>query len=286
MSYVSPCSRFDCGLTRSVQIGSAPQAPRSGLHARFANNPHHATSLRRSASYLATPEPGWPSPAGVVTLERYEGIEAQEDASDGDWFTFVHSPSYKQAQMMFLEVLQQADGNRLYDVLAAQPYHVDTHMQLSEMMAQQGDQGASSTHLSRALYALSAPLPPTFPSGSFRLPYSQIENRALYLGIARKVALLVKRGTWRTAFEWAKIGLSISGDADPVGMLCWLDLLAPKAGQHEWFFKLIPALEAAYPSMCIGGYPGLAYAKALCLRNQEEEKKEVWSGLSTRRARS
>ncbi|BGP07100.1 Transcription factor 25 [Rhodotorula toruloides] len=256
-------------------IGSAPQAPRSNLHARFANNPHHATSLRRTSSYLATPEPGWPSPAGVLTLERYEGVEAQEDASGGDWFTFVHSPSYKQAQMMFLEVLQQADGNRLYDVLAAQPYHVDTHMQLSEMMAQQGDQGASSTHLSRALYALSAPLPPTFPSGSFRLAYSQIENRALYLGIARKVALLVKRGTWQTAFEWAKIGLSISGDADPVGMLCWLDLLAPKAGQHEWFFKLIPALEAAYPSMCISGYPGLAYAKALCLRNQEEEKKET-----------
>jgi len=226
----------------SPQIGAAPQAPRSHLHARFANNPHHATSVRRAPSYLATPEPGWPSPSGVLGLVRYDGPEAHDDDASGEWHTFAHPPSYKQAQLMFLEVLQQADGNRLYDVLAALPYHVDTHMQLSEMMAQQGDlgasarsfltprsprspcstyTGASSTHLTRALYALSAPLPPTFTSGSFRLPYSQVENRALYLGIARKVALMVKRGTWRTGFEWAKIGLGMGGAEDPVGMLCW-----------------------------------------------------------------
>ncbi|GAA5821980.1 hypothetical protein JCM3770_003032 [Rhodotorula araucariae] len=257
----------------SKVIGNAPQAPRSHLHARFANNPHHATSVRRAPSYLATPEPGWPSPSGMLGLIRYDGPEAQDDAA-GEWHTFVHPPSYKQAQLMFLEVLQQADGNRLYDVLAALPYHIDTHMQLSEMMAQQGDLGASSTHLTRALYALSAPLPPTFPSGSFRLPYSQIENRALYLGIARKVALLVKRGTWRTGFEWAKIGLGMGGAEDPVGMLCWIDFLAPKAGQNDWFFGTVAALESAYPQMHVHSYPGLAYAKALCIRNQEEERKE------------
>ena len=79
--------------------------------------------------------------------------------------------------------------------------------------------GASSTHLSKALYALSAPLPPSFPSGSFRLPYSRIENRAFFLGVARKVSILVKRGTWRTACEWAKIALGVGGESDPVGML-------------------------------------------------------------------
>ncbi|GAA5823581.1 hypothetical protein JCM11251_000686 [Rhodosporidiobolus azoricus] len=259
----------------SKVIGSAPSTPRqSHVHARLANNPHHAVSLRRTASFLATPEAGWPSPAGVVQLQKYEGPESQGEPGEGEWFTYVHSASYKQAQLMFLEVLQQADGNRLYDVLAALPYHVDTHMQLSEMMAQQGDLGASTTHLTRALYALSAPLPPTFPSGSFRLPYSQIENRALFLGIARKVNILVKRGTWRTAFEWAKIGLGLGGGADPVGMLCWLDFLAPKAGQQDWFFKLLPAIDTAYPAMRINNYPGMWFARALCIRNQEEEKKE------------
>lgn len=134
-------------------------------------------------------------------------------------------------------MLQQADGNRLYNVLEAMPYHVDTLMQLSEMQVQQGDlgtnltfcyvmqpthslfPGASSSHLSQALYALSAPLPPTFPTGTFRLPYCKIENRAFFTGIARKVSILVKRGTWRTACEWSKIALGAGGDQDPVGML-------------------------------------------------------------------
>ncbi|GAA5983888.1 hypothetical protein JCM5350_007587 [Sporobolomyces pararoseus] len=257
----------------SKVIGNAPSAPRSHLHARFANNPHHSTSIRRSSSHLATPEPGWPSAAGTLGLTRYEGPEAEFDPV-GDWHTYVHPPSYKQAQLMFLEVLQQADGNRLFDVLAAQPYHVDTLMQLSEMMTQQGDLGAAATHLSRALYALSTPLPATFPSGNFRLPFSQIENRAFFIGIARQVALHFKRGTWRTAFEFTKIALGTGGGDDPVGMLCWIDFLAPKAGQNEWFLKLVPTLEAAYPDLHVESYPGLAFAKALVLRNMEEEKKE------------
>jgi hypothetical protein len=119
----------------SKVIGSSPAATpqRSNVHARLANNPHHAASLRRSSSFLATPEPGWPTPNGVIGLQKYDGPEAQEEKARGgagEWWTVVHDQSYKQAQLMFLEVLQQADGNRLYDVLAALPYHIDTHMQV------------------------------------------------------------------------------------------------------------------------------------------------------------
>ncbi|KAM0755682.1 DUF654-domain-containing protein [Meredithblackwellia eburnea MCA 4105] len=254
----------------SKVINSTPQTQRSMHHARFANNPHHSTSIRRTPSYLAQPEPGWFPAAGVLTLSRYSGPETISDP--GEWWTYEHSQRYREAQLGFLEVLQQADGNRLYNVLEALPYHVDTLMQLSEMMVQQGDLGASSTHLSKALYALSAPLPPSFPSGNFRLPYSKIENRAFFTGIARKVAILVKRGTWRTACEWAKIALGAGGEADPVGMLCFIDFLAPKAKQNTWFLDLLVALPAAYPEMRIEAYPGLAYAKALCLRSMEEER--------------
>lgn len=203
----------------SKVIASAPAAQRSTHHARLANNPHHATSLRRTPAYLANPEPGWQPPTGVLGLSRFDGPEAVADPA-GEWWTYEHPAAYKQAQLAFLEVLQQADGNRLYNTLQFCPYHVDTHMQLAEMQTQQGDLGAASTHLGRALYALSAPLPPAFTSGAFRLPYSQIENRAFFTGVARRVAIMVKRGTWRTACEWAKIGLGVGGAEDPVGMLC------------------------------------------------------------------
>lgn len=58
-------------------------------------------------------------------------------------------------------------------------------------------------------------------------------------------------------------------------LLYRIDFLAPKAGQNDWFLKFVPTLDAAYPDMNITSYPGLAFAKALVLRNMEEEKKEV-----------
>lgn len=137
-------------------------------HARFANNPHHTTSLKRSASYLANPESGWYPSAGVLKLSRYTGPEFNND--EGEWYTFDHSWEYRAAQLSFLEVLQQADGNRLYDVLQNSPYHVDTHMQLSEMSTQQGDLGALFSALLARPSAIAdralpsqAPPPPTSP---------------------------------------------------------------------------------------------------------------------------
>jgi hypothetical protein len=58
-----------------------------------------------------------------------------------------------------------------------------------------------------------------------------------------------------------------------------IDFLAPKAGQNDWFHKLLSSLDAAYPNMRINNYPGLWFAKALVARNEEEEAKEVRSAF-------
>lgn len=199
---------------------------RSMHHPRLANNPHHSTNVKRTATLLAQPEQGWfplGYGGGAIELTRDGDGTARDDDADvdelGDLYTFVHTRRYKETQYMFLEVLQQADGNRLFDVLKLNPYHVDTLLQLSEMSAQQGDLGAASDFLSRALYAMSATLPPSFTGGTFRLAYDKVENRAFFLAVARKVAIFVKRGTWRTGFEWAKIALATGGPQDPMGML-------------------------------------------------------------------
>jgi len=68
---------------------------------------------------------------------------------------------------------------------------------------------------------------------------------------------------------------SIIGNTDSSKSTYRIDFLAPKAGQNDWFLKFVPTLDAAYPDMNITSYPGLAFAKALVLRNMEEEKKEV-----------
>lgn len=151
----------------SKVIATTTTAPRSNQHARFANNVHHPTSLRRTASMLVNPEPGWVPLAanrGGVSIARYDGPESK--GNDGEWWTIVHSQTYKEGQLGFLEVLQQADGNRLYDILESHPYSVDTLMQLSEMAAQQGDLGTYCPYLSSCSF-------PSFPQRS--LPHSALD---------------------------------------------------------------------------------------------------------------
>lgn len=53
-----------------------------------------------------------------------------------------------------------------------------------------------------------------------------------------------------------------------------IDFLAPKARQDLWFLAFVETLPSVYPSSQIASYPGLLYAKALCLRNMEEDKNE------------
>lgn len=210
---------------------------RSLYHPRIANNPHNKAVLTRKSA-LVKANPNWPPLGNALETEQYEGPEREAD-SQATWIKFVHTKKYRTAQLLFLEILQQADGNRLFEALRLTPYHIDSLLQLSEMSAHQGDQGAASDFLDRAIYALSSLLPSTLPNGSVRLAYAPVENRAIHLAIARKVAILVKRGTcvclfvrprcmltlvrnrWRTALEWAKAGLSLGGQHDPVGMLLW-----------------------------------------------------------------
>lgn len=65
---------------------------------------------------------------------------------------------------------------------------------------------------------------------------------------------------------------NFASDPFPLGSI---DFLAPKSGQNSWFLSTLDALKNAYPQMRLDNYPGLAYAKALCIRGLEEENSEV-----------
>lgn len=49
----------------------------------------------------------------------------------------------KMGEAMTLRIKADSLTRRLYNILQQCPYHVDTHMQLSEMQTQQGDLGES-----------------------------------------------------------------------------------------------------------------------------------------------
>ena len=96
----------------------------------------------------------------------------------------------------------------------------------------------------------------------------------------RYVVNLQKRGTNRTAFEFARLLLSLDPGGDPHGSLLYLDYLAVRSGMSEWLISMWDVWQALYNEdpksftgsrADIGILPGWRWARALALRTIEEQ---------------
>ena len=121
-------------------------------------------------------------------------------------------------------------------------YQISTLLQVSEIAKQQGDQSVSGDLLERALFSFGRSVHSSFPSalaeGKARLDFRRPENREFWLACWRYTSNLGQRGTWRTAYEWAKLLLSLEPEGDPYCVGLILDQLALRGGQGEHYTKL------------------------------------------------
>jgi hypothetical protein len=94
------------------------------------------------------------------------------------------------------------------------------------------------------------------------------------------VVNLQKRGTNRTAFEFARLLLSLDPGSDPHGALLYLDYLAVRSGMSEWLVDMWDTWQTLYdedPNSFTGSrvdiriLPGWLWARALALRTIEEQ---------------
>ncbi|KAJ3046963.1 Transcription factor 25 [Rhizophlyctis rosea] len=111
---------------------------------------------------------------------------------------------------------------------------------LSEVCKHNGDAGMAAELIERALLALERAFNSMFnvATGTCRLPYIRFENRAMHLALFRQIDYLTRRGCWRTAFEFAKLLLSLDPDEDPLGSLLSIDYYAIRAKELRWFQRL------------------------------------------------
>ena len=145
------------------------------------------------------------------------------------------------------------------------------------MNAHQGDMGQADDMTARALYAFERAFAPTFSitNGTAALDFRKTENRAMWRAIERKTSSLIKRGCWRTAFEFSKLLLQLDPVSDPYGALLFIEFLAPKAKQGDWLDSLVSDLPAVLgdgpDALRLDAYPGLAYAHALATFDRESK---------------
>ncbi|OQD69944.1 hypothetical protein PENDEC_c028G01497 [Penicillium decumbens] len=192
-------------------------------------------TLRRNALMQGKDE--WPrAPSGGL------GMELVEKYPLGDTlYRIVHNAAYQDVQRQFDLCVESMDPQRLIHHLQYNPYHISTLLQVSEIAKHQGDHAVSADLLERALFNIGRSAHSSFNNrlkeGQARLDFLQAENRELWLVGWRYIANLGMKGTWRTAYEWAKLLLSLN-DSDPYCIRLLIDHLALRGREYTHFVEL------------------------------------------------
>lgn len=192
-------------------------------------------TLRRNSLMQAKDE--WPrAPSGGLGMELEEKL-----ADDSTKYRIVHNAAYQDVQRQFDMCVESMDPQRLIHLLQYNPYHISTLLQVSDIAKHQGDHAVSADLLERALFNMGRSAHSTFNNrikeGQAKLDFIHAENRELWLVGWRYIANLGMKGTWRTAYEWAKLLLCLNAD-DPYCIRLLIDHLALRGREYAHFVDL------------------------------------------------
>lgn len=208
------------------------------------------------------------------------GMELVEKRSDGTVeYRFIHTTSYQRVQKEFEGCVASMDPQRMLHLLHYNPSHISTLLQVSEIAKQQRDSAAAGDYLERALFNFGRAIHSTFSTnlsqGKARLDFRRPENREFWLAGWRYISTLGVRATWRTAFEWSKLLLSLSPEEDPYCIRLMIDQLAIRGRALQQLVDLVDSdhLQRAWKIP-----PNLAFSVALAhdaLKNPEKARSSL-----------
>ncbi|TFB04034.1 Ribosome quality control complex subunit 1 [Trichoderma ghanense] len=185
----------------------------------------------------------WPmgSPGGLIMKElgkTYDGTGVE--------FAYFHNQEYDRTQHMFFAQVQMGDPMRMVHLLIKYPYHVSTLLQVSNVAKQDQNMALASELCERALFSFGRVAPPSFKQhleqGTARLNFRRPENRQLWLAGYHYIKSLIRKGTYRTALEWAKLLYTLDR-TDPYAMRHMIHFLAIRAYEADWLLDFLNQLD-------------------------------------------
>lgn len=112
---------------------------------------------------------------------------------------------------------------------------------MSKIAKDQSDHSLSNDLVERALFSFARASTSLFATkisqGKARMDFARPENRELWLAGYHYIKSLTMKGTYRTAFEWAKLLLLLDLEDDPYCMRLVVHHLALRAHQFEWLIE-------------------------------------------------
>ncbi|KAM0282945.1 hypothetical protein ACHAQH_002756 [Verticillium albo-atrum] len=189
-------------------------------------------SLRRNI-FIQGKE-NWPmgSSGGLTMKQIREGADGLTTE-----FAFHHDATYDRSQIIFFQVVGMGDPMMMVSLLQETPYHITTLLQVSKVATQDQNASLAAELIERALFTFGRVTTSAFrqklEQGRARLDFKRPENREFWLAGYHYIKSLMRKGTYRTAFEWAKLLYSLNPN-DPYAMKNFLHPLAIRARQAQW----------------------------------------------------
>ncbi|KAL5346093.1 hypothetical protein ACLOAV_009124 [Pseudogymnoascus australis] len=205
---------------------------------------HHAPgkglpelTLRRNIFIQGKEE--WPrATTGGLTMAMVDDMQFVDGTIE---FRFVHDNAYEAVQNQFRIFVEMGDPQNLIGLLQRNPYHISLLLQVSKIAKDQSDHSLSNDLVERALFSFARASTSLFATkislGKARLDFARPENRELWLAGYHYIRSLTMKGTYRTAFEWAKLLLLLDLEDDPYCMRLVLHHIALRAHQFEWLIE-------------------------------------------------
>lgn len=201
-----------------------------------------------------------------LTGNKYNGIRE---------FKFTHSTVYMEAEKAFQVLSTVGDLDVLVShTLKETPYHVSTLLLLSDVKITAGQYSDAGELIEQCLLVYDRGFRTNFDvtSGTCRLPFRYYENRGFYLTIFKYLKILMRRGTWNTAFEFNKLLWSLEPEDDPLGAGFMIDFFAINAGMCQYILDL--EANEYFTKKHYSLRPNILYSRALAYHQKYPDQSE------------
>ncbi|KJZ80176.1 hypothetical protein HIM_00026 [Hirsutella minnesotensis 3608] len=185
----------------------------------------------------------WPrESAGGLTMTEVE------KAPDESWteYTFAHDKNYDVVQQQFFYAVLSGQPMNLVYSLKRNPYHVSTLLQVSSIAKQDQNMALAAELCERALFTFGRVTTSAFRQdmerGRARLDFRRPENRQFWLAGYHYLKSLVRKGTYRTALEWARLLYALD-PKDPFAMRHLIHSLAIRAFEARWLVDFLDSID-------------------------------------------
>ncbi|KAE9008268.1 hypothetical protein PR003_g12604 [Phytophthora rubi] len=233
---------------------------KEGGHAnnRKRGDPRSAARVATKKVMMVSPLDEWPRPptfvGGGIRWTRSNKPKGAGWNSLCNYFEITWSIAYKKLQEEF-ELLQRThDPNLIAHFLQRYPYHIDALLTMSEVFQHHGQMDHATDSIKRCMYVLELAWADQFDvsKGNCRMDIQTEHNAGFFKALFLLMKQVGRRGCMRSAFETAKLLLSLDPQGDPMNVLLAIDYYALTSRQCQFLIDLFDSKTPAVDRFASG----------------------------------